>query len=92
MARDEHGYPVPVAAGRQDSDDGESSTIWALYSTDDPDVAAIVSECDDNELCASEMTGWSGMYRGAGQWFWNDPWAKRVRKHVLVRMDGGLDV
>ena len=100
--KDENGYPIPLAEGRISDEYGESATMWALYSADDVDVARLLREQADADRdnddrnyafdLASELTGWSRHDGGPGRWFWSDPWVRIVRRHVLVKCSGGLDI
>jgi hypothetical protein len=94
--RDEHGFPLPVSSGRQDDEFGESACMWALYSLDNPAVAEVFERPDADQAfeidVAYELTGWSRRDGGPGRWFWSEPHVRIVRKHVLVKCRGGLDI
>ncbi len=84
--RDEHGYPIAIAAGARHDDEG-GTLHWALYLRSD-----VTEELAEWPHAAEAITGWEAYTGSPGGSFAHNPHLRQSNTRVLVTQQCGLDI
>jgi hypothetical protein len=84
---------ICIRAGRTVSEEGDSSTHWAVFTRESAEEAfGAPIDAENAHEAAVELTGWTRFYGGPGRAFGESACVRLYNHAILVYQHTGLDI